>query len=144
MSWFNYIGLFIFALIMIPNILYSLKHRDAFNNNNIRKSIVIVEQIGRYGCIAFLIFNIPMTYFDFWFNHAKLVYIIVNSVLISIYLFSWMVPWKSKKIRAAFLSITPSVIFLFSGVMILSIPLIFFSSLFAISHVYISLKNAKD
>lgn len=110
----------------------------------IKKSVIIIEQIARFGCILFLIFNIPMTYFNFWFRHARLIYIIVNCVFICIYLLSWVIYWKRKTTRAAFLSITPSFIFIFSGVMILSIPLIVFSILFAVSHVYISLKNAKE
>ncbi len=143
MGWFNYIGMIIFILIMIPNIIYSMKHKDAFLNKNINKTTIILEQIGRYGCITFLIFNIPMTYFDYWFDYAKIVYIIINAVFIIIYLLSWVIPWKSKIVRAALLSITPSFIFLFSGIMILSIPLILFSLLFSISHIYISLRNAK-
>lgn len=65
MGWFNYIGIIIFVLIMIPNIFYSIRHKDAFNNTDINKYIIILEQIARYGCILFLIFNIPMTYFDY-------------------------------------------------------------------------------
>lgn len=86
MSWFNYIGVIIFVLIMIPNIVYSIYHKKSFNNENINKGIVIIEQIARYGCIAFLIFNIPMTYIGYWFSNAKLIYIIVSGVLIIIYL----------------------------------------------------------
>ncbi len=144
MGWFNYIGIIIFVLIMIPNIIYSIKHKDAFENNDINKSIVIIEQIARYGCIAFLIFNIPMTYIGYWFSNASLNYIIVNSVFIGIYLLAWVIPWKSKIIRAAILSIIPALIFIFSGIMILSIPLIVFSFVFAVTHIYISLKNASN
>ncbi len=144
MSWFNYIGVIMISVILIPNMLYSIKHKDSFANVGIKKSVIIIEQIARFGCILFLMFNIPMTYFNFWFPHARLIYIIVNCAFICIYLLSWMIHWKRKTTRAAFLSITPSFIFIFSGVMILSIPLIVFSILFAVSHVYISLKNAKE
>lgn len=65
----------------------------------------------------------------------------MNSILISIYLLSWVIHWKSRIVRAAILSITPSLIFIFCGVMILSIPLIVFSVLFSLTHIYISLKN---
>ncbi len=37
---------------MIPNIVYSINHKESFNNENINKGIVIIEQIARYGCIA--------------------------------------------------------------------------------------------
>ncbi len=144
MDWFNYIGVIILVLIMIPNIVYSIKHKDSFNNKNINKCIIVIEQIARYGCIAFLIFNIPMTYLGYWFSNARLIYIIINSVLICFYLLSWIIPWKNKLVRAAILSIIPSLIFIFSGIMIISGPLIFFSFAFAMSHIYISLKNEKQ
>ncbi len=134
-------GIIIFLLIMIPNILYAIKHKESFSNNFVNKKREIIEQIARYGCIIFLIFNIPMTYTNYWFNNAKLIYIIVNSILVFIYLLAWIINWKCKTIRACFLSITPSLIFIFSGVMILSIPLITFALIFAGAHVYISLKN---
>ena len=49
-----------------------------------KKTLQLFEQIGRYGCIAFMVFNIPFTYFGFWFDKAMLVYAIVNSVLCAI------------------------------------------------------------
>lgn len=58
MNWFNYYGLIIMAVIMIPNIIYAVLHKNnsagAFNN----KAVIIAEQIGRYGCFIFMIFNI--------------------------------------------------------------------------------------
>ena len=45
-------------------------------------------------------------------------------------------------LRAYLLSIIPSMIFLFSGIMIRNIPLIISSIAFAIAHITISLKNA--
>lgn len=51
------------TVIMIPNIIYAVLHKNnsagAFNN----KAVIIAEQIGRYGCFVFMIFNIPYTYF---------------------------------------------------------------------------------
>lgn len=127
---------------MIPNIIYSIRHKEAFENNEIHKCIVILEQIARYGCIALIIFNIPMTYTGYWFSNASMVYMIVNGVFISFYLLAWVIPWKSKIVRAAILSFLPAFIFIFSGIMILSIPLIVFSVIFAVTHIYISIKNS--
>ena len=43
--------------------------------------------------------------------------------------------------KALLLSIIPSGIFVFSGVIIVSIPLLVFSALFAVTHILISVKN---
>ena len=60
------------AIIMIPNIVYAVKHKDNASANGINKAIIIAEQIGRYGCFVFMIFNIPYTYFNFWFEYGAI------------------------------------------------------------------------
>ena len=130
------------AIIMIPNIIIAVVDKGAFENRFDNKVILAAEQIGRYGCMAFMIFNIPHTYFGFWFEHALIVYLSVNGVLLALYLLGWVIYRKGRgKARMLWLSITPTVIFMFSGIMILSIPLILFSLIFGIGHITISYKN---
>lgn len=76
MGWFNYYGLIAIAVIMIPNILCAVFNRAAFANRCKNKPLGVMEQIGRYGCMAFMIFNIPYTYAGFWFAYAKAVYLL--------------------------------------------------------------------
>ena len=49
MEWFNYYGLIIIAIIMIPNIIFAIKHKEGFANKYQNKAVEIMEQIGRYG-----------------------------------------------------------------------------------------------
>ena len=143
MDWFNYYGLIIMAIIMLPNIIYAVKHKDDASTNYNNKAVIIAEQIGRYGCFAFMIFNIPYSYFNFWFDYAIIVYLAVNGGLCLAYLIFWIICRnKSGKLRALALSVIPSCIFIFSGVMLLNIPLICFAVIFAVSHILISYKNA--
>lgn len=142
MDWFNYIGLIIIVVIMIPNIVFAIRNKDSFNNVYKNKILEISEQLGRYGCLFFMVFNVPCTYFNFWFINAKFTYIIVNSLLSLTYLVCWAIFWKKNNLaRALWLSILPSCIFIFSGVMLLNVPLIVFSLIFATSHILISVKN---
>lgn len=127
---------------MIPNIIYAVKNKgnvaDTYNN----KLATVAEQVGRYGCFAFMIFNIPYLYFNFWFDYAIIVYLAVNGGLCLAYLIFWIICRnKSGKLRALALSVIPSCIFIFSGVMLLNIPLICFAVIFAVSHILISYKN---
>ena len=141
MSWFNYYGLVIMAIIMIPNIIYAIKHKGDVANVNCSNAIAVLEQIGRYGCFALMIFNIPYTYFNFWFNHALIVYLSVNGGLCLAYLIFWAICWKRiDLLRALSLSILPSCIFMFSGVVLAYILLIVFAVLFAVAHIYVSCK----
>ena len=143
MDWFNYYGLVIVAIIMIPNIIFAIKNKDGFANTYKNKAVEIMEQIGRYACFVLMIFNIPYTYFNFWFDCAHIIYLSVNGVLCLVYLIFWFICWNKKgKLRALSLSVVPSVIFLFSGVVLASIPLIAAAILFGVNHILLSYKNS--
>ena len=142
MDWFNYYGLIIIAIIMIPNIIFAIKHKDSFENRYKNKAVEVMEQIGRYACLVLMVFNIPYTYFNFWFGHALIVYLAVNGVLSLSYLLFWAICRnKNGKLKALSLSIIPSVIFLLSGVILAYIPLIAFAILFGANHIILSCKN---
>ncbi|MCH5147211.1 MAG: hypothetical protein J1F61_04290 [Clostridiales bacterium] len=142
MGWFNYYGLIAVAIILIPNIISAVTDKNLYSSAHICRPIAVLEQIGRYGCMAFMVFNIPYTYFNFWFDSALLVYLIVNGILLLLYLSGWIVFGKGRStIKMLWLSITPTLLFLFSGIMLLSIPLIVFAVIFGIGHITISYTN---
>ena len=144
MGWFNVFGTIIIAIIMIPNIVFAIKCKDGFQNKYQNKVVEIVEQIGRYGCFVFMMFNIPGTVLGWYFDKAIVIYKVVDIVLVLLYCIIWIVCFnKNNMFRALALSVIPSVLFFFSGVVSLSIPLIVASLLFAPSHILLSYKNAK-
>ncbi len=143
MEWFNIFGLAFITAIMIPNIIFALKHKESFENRYHNKTIEIIEQIGRFGCFGFMIFNIPTTWFGWWSDEAFAIYLMVDAVLIVLYCTIWVIYWRKNNVfKAMALSIIPSAIFLFSGIMCRSILLIISSLLFAPAHIFISYKNA--
>jgi len=142
MEWFNVFGLLFMAVIMIPNIIFAVKCKNGFDNKWNNKTVEIIEQIGRFGSFGFMIINIPGTWFGWWSNEAFAIYLIVNALLAVLYCVIWIVCFrKNNKFKALALSIIPSVIFLFSGIMSRSVLLIVSSILFATSHILISYKN---
>ena len=144
MEWLNVFGLVMVAVIMIPNILFAMKCKDGFVNKWNNKSVETVEQIGRFGCFGFMIINIPGTWFGWWSDEAFAVYLVVDAVLVMLYCVIWAVCFrKSSVFRALALSIIPSVLFLFSGIMSRSILLTIAALLFAPSHIMLSYQNAK-
>ncbi len=144
MEWLNVFGLVMVAVIMIPNILFAMKCKDGFVNKWNNKSVETVEQIGRFGCFGFMIINIPGTWFGWWSDEAFAVYLVVDAVLVTLYCVIWAVCFrKSSVFRALALSIIPSVLFLFSGIMSRSILLTIAAVLFAPSHILISYQNVK-
>ena len=144
MEWCNVFGLIFMAVILIPNILFAVKCKDGFENKWKNRTVETVEQIGRFGCFGFMIFNIPGTWFGWWSDEAFAVYLVVDALLVGMYCLVWIVCFrKTGLFRALALSILPSVLFLFSGIMTRSVLLTISALLFAPAHIAISWQNAK-
>ena len=145
MSWFNYYGLAIMVVIILPNIIFAMCKKSKQSTHNESKLLSAFEQVGRFGCIVTMVFNIPFVTLNFWFEKALIVYLSVNGALCLLYILIWIFCWnKNGKFKALSLSVIPSIIFLFSGIIIANIPLIVFSVIFAISHITISSKNSEQ
>lgn len=144
MEWCNVFGLIFMAVILIPNILFAVKCKDGFENKWKNRTVETVEQVGRFGCFGFMIFNIPGTWFGWWSDEAFAVYLVVDALLVGLYCLVWIVCFrKSSVFRALALSILPSVLFLFSGIVTRSVLLTISALLFAPAHIAISWQNAK-
>ena len=143
MEWFNIFGFIFICIIMIPNVIFAIKCKDGFENKWNNKFVETIEQIGRFCCFGFMIINIPRTYFGWWSDEAFAIYLI-NIILVILYCLIWIICFKKNSVfKALALSIIPSIIFLFSGIMSKSILLIVSSIIFAPSHIMISYYNAK-
>ena len=145
MEWFNPFGLVFITIIMIPNIVFAVRCKDGFANSYRNKTVELVEEIGRFGCFGFMIFNVPHFWFGWASNESFALYLILDALLVALYCVLWIVCWKKNGVfKALALSVTPSVVFLFSGIMSRSILLIVAALLFAPSHILISYQNAKN
>lgn len=144
MEWFNIFGLIFIVVILIPNIIFATKCKDGFDIKWKNKYVEVMEQVGRFGCFGFMIINIPGTWFGWWSDEAFALYLIEDGILVTIYCATWIIYFKKSSVfRALALSIIPSILFLFSGIMSRSVLLIIATVLFAPSHILISYRNAK-
>ena len=144
MEWINVFGLAFITVIMIPNIIFAVKCKDGFENKWKNRLAETIEQIGRFGCFGFMIIHIPGTWLGWWSDKAFAVYLIIDTVLAMLYYLIWIICFrKSSVFRALALSIIPSILFLFSGIMSRSVLLIIAAVIFAPSHIAISYNNAK-
>ena len=145
MEWFNLFGLVFITIIMIPNVVFAIRCKDGFTNNYRNKTVELVEQIGRFGCFGFMIFNVPGTWFGWASNESFALCLILDALLVALYCILWIVCWKKNGVfKALALSILPSAVFLISGITSRSILLILAALLFAPSHILISYQNAKN
>lgn len=142
MEYFNLWGLVFLLIILAPNLLFVARYKSVSATWH-NRAVEAIEQIGRIGCVVFMVLKIPRVYFDFWSETAFSVYLCVNVALAALYCVLWGVFWKNNSlVKALCLSILPSVIFLFSGIMSRSILLVVSVLLFAPAHILISCKNA--
>ena len=144
MNWFNVFGLAMVAVILIPNIVFAIRCKDGFANQWHNPAVETAVQIGLFVCFGFMIFNIPGNWFGWWSDEAFTLYLVVDAILAALYCLIWILCFrKSSVFRALALSILPSLLFLFSGIMSRSILLTLAAVIFAPSHILLSYQNAK-
>ena len=143
MKWFNFYGLVFIAVIMIPNIIFAMKHKDGFVSKYKNKAVETLEQVGRIGCFVFIFFNIKPAVLGCWFKGGWIAYLVSGAVLTVAYVLGWIVFRNESSVRKSmYLSIVPSVLFIVCGVFTLNIPLMVSSLIFTPCHIIISYKNA--
>ena len=141
-NWMNLFGLMIVVLMLLPNIIYAMKFRDAKNQCN-NKVMNTLEQVGRYGSMLFMVVNVFGEY-GFASVGAFLVYLFGNGALLLGYWIVWVLfffkqkPWKSLA-----LAILPTLIFLISGLTLQYVLLILCAVLFGVAHIYVTWQNVK-
>ncbi len=144
---FNPFGLIFMILIMIPNIIYAVKYKNISEKSvpsKFAKILEFFEQIGRYGCFTCMIFNIPGTCFGFRSLEVFTIYLVLNTVLTFAYCLIWAFCFdKDNLFKAISLSVLPSAVFLFGGILSRSVLLIIFAMIFTPCHVAISVRNVK-
>ena len=144
-SLFNIAGLIFMLVLMVPNAVYAIVNRGRPVKKEKHKILEPIEQVGRIGCIAFMTLNVPGTCFGFGSETAFAIYLSVDFALTFTYCLLWIVFWRSNSLpKALTLSIIPSVMLLFSGLISRSILLTAFALIFAPAHIIISCKDAKS
>ena len=143
-GWINGFGAGVVLLMLIPNIIYAIKNKGEKNlcTNRFMNGI---EQVGRYTCIVLMWLPILVWEFGFVSVLEMLLYLAGNGVLLAAYWIVFLLYFKRKsRARALALAILPACIFLLSGLLLRHWLLAGFAVLFAIGHIYVTLKNAED
>lgn len=143
MDYLNIYGLVIMIIIMVPNIVFAIKvKKDEGEYHN--KMIEIIEQVGRFGSMFFMVFKIPLLEYGFWFDNAGIFYMVLIGALALMYCFVWILYFQQvTTVRAMALAILPTIIFLSSGILHSHVLLIVTALLFGIGHITITYNNNK-
>ena len=139
----NLFGFIIVAIMLIPNIIYSIKFKN-IENKCTNKVMNVIEQVGRYGSMVLMV--LPLLTWEFGFPNVfmMLFYILGNGVFLLNYLIIWVFYFKKQtKGMAMALAIIPTCIFFLSGVTLYHWILVVAAVIFGIGHIFVTYQNNK-
>lgn len=140
-NWLNIWGFAIVVLLLVPNIIYAIKVRNQ-KNQCTNKLMNILEQVGRYGCMFLMVFNIGNADLGFHSIEAFLIFAFGNALLVIMYWVIWMLYFnKHKRWKQIALTVLPICLFLLCGITMQHYLLILFGIIFGIGHIYVTNKN---
>ena len=141
MDWLNIYGLITMIIIMVPNIIFAIKEKS-FQSKYNYKIVEFIEQIGRFGSMGLMIFNIPLLDYGYFLPNGKVLYVFLSAILSILYCIVWFLYFRKASIKKAMLlAIIPTILFLSSGIIQGRILLIISSILFGITHIIITYYN---
>ena len=138
-GWINLFGAGIVVLIMIPNIIYAAREKQAETQTKVPNYLFACEQAGRYSCIVLM--WLPLLVWKFGFGSAGelLIYLIANGILLLSYYLFWLAYARRKSLTIAIaLAVIPPLLFLLSGILLNHWTLVAFAVLFGVAHCKIT------
>lgn len=141
MNWINIFGLIIVVCMLIPNIIFALSNKEM--ENKCKSTVMnIMEQIGRYGSMFLMVFNIGIAEFGFRSEEDFVIWLTVSFALLLLYWVFWLVYFRKRSMSYAMaLAIIPSAIFIFNGYILRHYLLLAFGLIFTIGHSYVTYEN---
>ena len=140
-GWINVFGAIIVVLMLVPNVVYALKNRGE-ENRCTNRWMNLLEQIGRYGCIAFMWFPLLVGKFSFRSVPEMTLYLGGIGALLAVYWFVYARYLRERtRRRALTLAVVPACIFLMSGLLLRHWLLVVFALFFAVGHIYVTTQN---
>ena len=139
---FNIFGLIIVVVLLTPNLLYLFlkqdkKKQDKKKHENVNDLWNILEQIGRYGSIIFMIVTTNIASVS---ETMIMINVIVTAILTVFYVWMWRAYFiNENNTLRLLLAILPGLIFIASGILLKHPFLILTSVLFLVAHVKITL-----
>lgn len=142
-GWINLVNTISVTCLIVINILAAKKNIAGSFSSKYRL-INIFEQVGRYGCMVFMILPLAVQNFEFGFSSSikMIVWLCLTIVLLLAYAILWIIKTKSGRVVLFGLAIIPVCLFLINGILLQHILLILFAFIFGIFHIIIVYENA--
>lgn len=141
-GWINGINLTVVILLILINIV-AFKTGAAEGFSSKFQIINVLEQIGRYGCMIFMVLPIWIKNWKFGFQSVgeMLLWIASTVIFLLLYGFLWIKKRRGGISTLYGLGIIPVVLFLMNGILLRHYALIAASLLFGACHLMIVREN---
>lgn len=129
----------IVVLLLIPNLIYALRHRDG-GISGPNRAINLLEQIGRFGCMIFMVVPLGVRggEFGFYSWEELIIWAAGITLLLLAYYVCWaFYAWRPGRRLAVALAVIPCGIFLLSAILLRHWVLAVFTGFFTGTHLYI-------
>ena len=134
-------GLIAVIVLLVPSFA-SLSGGKKGSYQYPKTHLALFTRIGSFCSIFFMIFGINGTFLGPWFPFAAELYLILNAILLFAYIVSWFVTAEQDTLfRAVALSLIPSLLYFVSGLLVLSLPLLVSSILYAAGYIPLCIRN---
>lgn len=138
---FDVFGLVLIILLLVPNIIYATQYKNQRNQCK-NRVMNVLEQIGRYGCMFFMIFHIGFSQIGLSSFGWMLLYWAGDILMMICYWAVWMMFFAKPDYKKQLaLAIIPCCMFLFSGIVMTHYLLVITGIVFTIAHIYVTMQN---
>ena len=138
-GWINLWNGCLVMLMLAPNLLHMLKSKGQGPEPHLPRGLMIAEQAGRFGCMAFMVLPLFVGKFGFSGVPGLALYALGNGALLLAYWGFWAAYRRRKTLsRAMVLALLPTAIFLLTGCLLRHGALVAAALLFGYAHVQIT------
>ncbi|MGM9617069.1 hypothetical protein [Butyricicoccus sp.] len=88
LGWFNVFHVIVLVIMLTPNLIYAMWHKNDMNRCA-NRLMNLLEQVGRYGCMLFMVLPIGSDEFGFYSVLDLLLYAAILPILLAVYLGLW-------------------------------------------------------
>ncbi len=146
-GWINLINGIAVVYLIIVNVI-AFKFGVAHDMKSKSKAVNILEQMGRYGCMALMVLPVVKGFsFGFKSSEEFVVWMFVTPILLLIYGNIWLamgiLKKKDSKILLYLLAVLPVCLFVINGILLRHMLLLVVAVLFGIFHLWIVCENTK-
>lgn len=143
MSWISLMGLIIVALLLLPNIIFTVK-KQATTGCYVKNWVDHVEKVSRITTMLLMIFQLGVSEEGFHSFFAFSVYFVGNIALVIAYWVIWLSYKQKQTLRKRLILVEiPCVVYLLSALTLQHWLLLISAIIFAVSHTRVQQEKMK-